>query len=188
MVSMIVRKTALPDVLILEPTRHGDSRGFFSESWNSRRMSEAGIEINFVQDNHSLSEATGTLRGLHFQSPPNAQAKLIRCGRGSLLDVAVDIRTGSPTFGQWIAEVLSFENGRQLLVPEGFLHGFLTREPMTEIVYKCSAFYDAASDGAVRWDSCGIDWGTDTPPLLSGKDATAPPLSKFDSPFEWRAA
>jgi len=184
---MIVKETSLPDVLILEPARHGDDRGFFSESWNRGRMAEAGIKIDFVQDNYSMSEATGTLRGLHFQSPPYAQTKLVRCGRGSLLDVAVDIRRGSPTFGRWVSEILSFKNGRQLLVPAGFLHGFLTLEPMTEIIYKCSNYYDAASDGAVHWDSCGIDWATKTAPLLSPKDSAAPALADFDSPFDWIA-
>ena len=184
---MIVKETPLPDVLVLEPARHGDSRGFFSESWNSARMLEAGIDIAFVQDNHSMSDASGTLRGLHFQSPPHAQAKLVRCGRGSLLDVAVDVRKGSPTYGNWHAELLSFENGRQLLVPEGFLHGFLTLEPMTEIIYKCSDYYNGDADGAVHWDSCGIDWGLASAPLLSPKDANAQPLSDFDSPFEWVA-
>ncbi len=182
---MIVKQTLLPDVLILEPARHGDSRGFFSESWNGARMSEAGIDIPFVQDNHSMSDAPGTLRGLHFQSPPYAQAKLVRCGRGSLLDVAVDIRKGSPTFGKWHTETLSFENGRQLLIPAGFLHGFLTLEPMTEIIYKCSDYYNAGADGAVHWDSCGIDWGLKSAPLLSPKDANAQRLSDFDSPFDW---
>ena len=182
---MIVKETSLPDVLLLEPARHGDARGFFSESWNSRRMADAGIDVSFVQDNHSMSEAAGTLRGLHFQAPPYAQAKLVRCGRGSLLDVAVDIRKGSPTYGDWVAEVLSFENGRQLLVPEGFLHGFLTLEPMTEIVYKCSDYYNADADGAVRWDSCGVDWGMNSNPKLSEKDENAPVLADFESPFEW---
>lgn len=185
---MIVKETSLPDVLILVPDRHGDARGFFSESWNSRRMADAGIDIAFVQDNHSMSEATGTLRGLHFQAPPHAQAKLVRCGRGRLLDVAVDIRQGSPTYGQWVAETLSFENGKQLLVPEGFLHGFLTLEPMTEIIYKCSDFYNADADGAVHWDSCGVDWGEISAPLLSPKDEDAPALADFNSPFEWVGA
>ena len=182
---MIVKETSLPDVLLLEPTRHGDSRGFFSESWNSRRMAEAGIDITFVQDNHSMSETSGTLRGLHFQAPPHAQAKLVRCGRGSLLDVAVDIRKGSPTYGGWVAEVLSYDNGLQLLVPEGFLHGFLTLEPMTEIIYKCSDYYDSEADGAVSWDSCGINWDIKGSPILSPKDGRAPTLAEFESPFEW---
>ena len=182
---MIVSKTPLANLLVLEPARHGDARGFFSESWNKKRLVDAGINIDFVQDNHSMSETAGTLRGLHFQSPPHAQAKLVRCGRGSLLDVVVDARKGSPTFGQWHSEMLSFENGRQLLVPEGFLHGFVTLEAMTEIVYKCSDYYDAQSDGAVRWDSCGIDWGLSVAPILSPKDADAQSFADFDSPFDW---
>mmetsp|Transcript_23210 Transcript_23210/g.39813 ORF Transcript_23210/g.39813 Transcript_23210/m.39813 type:complete len:122 (+) Transcript_23210:247-612(+) len=117
-----------------------------------------------------MSAAVGTLRGLHFQAPPSAQAKLVRCGRGALFDVAVDIRRGSPTFGQWVGYDLTFENGLQLLIPEGFLHGFVTRTPDTEIVYKCSDYYDATADGSVAWDSCGIDWGLNTPPVLSPKD------------------
>ncbi len=150
-------------------------------------MADAGLNVDFVQDNHSMSEDVGTLRGLHFQAPPHAQAKLVRCGRGRLLDVAVDIRKGSPTYGRWVAEELSFDNGRQLWIPAGFLHGFVTREPMTEIVYKCSDFYSPEADGAVRWNSCGIDWQLDVEPLLSEKDSAAPTLEDFDSPFEWVA-
>jgi dTDP-4-dehydrorhamnose 3,5-epimerase len=184
-----IKKTVLEGVLILTPVRHGDSRGFFSESWNRQRMEGAGIDIDFVQDNHSLSAAVGTVRGLHFQSPPHAQAKLVRCGKGSLLDVAVDIRKGSPTYGQWIAEELSFENGHQLLIPEGFLHGFVTRVPDTEIIYKCSDYYAPECDGAVMWDSCGVDWQMgDTKALLSDKDSQAPDLADFDSPFTWEPA
>ena len=182
-----IQPTALLGVLTLTPARHGDPRGFFSESWNRQRMEAAGIDIDFVQDNHSLSAKAGTVRGLHFQSPPHAQAKLVRCGRGALHDVAVDIRKGSPTYGQWIGEELSFENGRQLLIPTGFLHGFVTREPDTEIIYKCSDYYAPECDGAVHWDSCGIDWGMgDTEAILSEKDMKAPLLSDFDSPFIWK--
>jgi len=147
-------------------------------------MLEHGIDIDFVQDNHSLSAQVGTVRGLHFQSPPHAQDKLVRCGRGWLFDVAVDIRKGSPTYGQWVGEELSFENGKQLLVPKGFLHGFMTLEPDTEIIYKCSDYYAPECDGAVRWDSCGIDWPLDVAaPVLSDKDKVAPLLADFDSPF-----
>lgn len=182
---MDIEETALPSVLILTPARFGDARGFFSESWNRRRLVEAGIDLDFVQDNHSLSATTGTIRGLHFQAPPHAQDKLVRCGRGALFDVAVDIRRGSRTYGQWIGVELTAENGRQLLVPKGFLHGFVTRAPDTEIVYKCTDYYAPECDGAVRWDSCGIDWGLDHAPVLSDKDATAPSLADFDSPFVW---
>ncbi|MCE8510013.1 dTDP-4-dehydrorhamnose 3,5-epimerase [Ruegeria pomeroyi] len=185
---MQIEQTALPGVLILTPARFGDARGFFSESWNKARLAEHGIAMEFVQDNHSLSARVGTLRGLHFQAPPHAQGKLVRCGRGAFFDVAVDIRKGSPTYGHWFGIELSAENGRQLLVPEGFLHGFVTRAPDTEICYKCTDYYAPDCDGAVRWDSCGIDWGIDGNPVLSAKDATAPALAEFDSPFVWEGA
>jgi dTDP-4-dehydrorhamnose 3,5-epimerase len=183
---MQIEQTTLDGVVILTPQRFGDARGFFSESWNARRMREAGIDVAFVQDNHSLSRQVGTIRGLHFQSPPHAQAKLVRCGRGWLFDVAVDIRRGSPTYGQWVGVDLSFENGRQLLIPAGFAHGFVTRAPDTEIIYKCSDYYAPDCDGGVHWDSCGIDWDlAETEPVLSDKDRDAPALADFDSPFEW---
>nr|WP_319386751.1 dTDP-4-dehydrorhamnose 3,5-epimerase [uncultured Roseibium sp.] len=183
---MIVEKTGLSGVLLITPKRFGDDRGFFSESWSKRAFSEIGIDIDFVQDNHSLSATTGTVRGLHFQAPPHAQAKLVRCGRGRIFDVAVDIRRGSPTYGNWFGTDLSFENGRQLLVPAGFLHGFMTLEPDSEIVYKCSDFYAPDCDGAVRWDSCGIDWPlAGIEPVLSEKDAAAPALAAFETPFEY---
>ncbi|WP_420328210.1 dTDP-4-dehydrorhamnose 3,5-epimerase [Mameliella sp.] len=182
-----VQATALPGVLILTPRRFGDARGFFSESWNRKRMAEHGIEIDFVQDNHSLSAEPGTLRGLHYQGPPHAQAKLVRCGRGRLFDVAVDIRVGSPTYGNWLGVELSAENGKQMLVPKGFLHGFVTRDPDTEVLYKCSDYYAPDSEGTVRFDdpTIGIDWGLEGPPILSEKDAKAPPLAEISSPFAW---
>lgn len=182
---MRIERTPLEGVVVITPRRFEDERGFFSESWSRRAMAEAGLGIDFVQDNHSLSRAKGTVRGLHYQAPPAAQAKLVRCGRGRLLDVAVDARRGSPTFGRWHAEELSFENGRQLLVPEGFLHGFATLEPDTEVVYKCSAPYSAEHDGAVRWDSAGIAWNVEAP-VLSDKDARAPAFADWESPFEWK--
>ena len=186
---MKCKKTKLEGVLVLEPLRLGDNRGFFSESWNKRRILDHGVDIDFVQDNHSLSAQVGTVRGLHFQSPPHAQDKLVRCGRGRLFDVAVDIRKGSPTYGQWVGEELSFENGKQLLVPIGFLHGFMTLEPDTEIIYKCSDYYAPECDGAVRWDSCGIDWPLDVAtPVLSEKDKVAPLLVDFDSPFVYESS
>ena len=183
---MQIDPAALPGVLILTPARFGDHRGFFSESYNRAKAKAAGIEIDFVQDNHSLSREIGTVRGLHFQAPPHAQDKLVRCGRGRLFDVAVDIRRGSPTYGKWAGVELSFENGRQLLIPAGFLHGFVTREPDTEIVYKCSDYYAPECDGAVCFDdpAIGIDWGLDpAAAILSAKDAKAPFLADFDSPF-----
>ncbi|MFS4583683.1 dTDP-4-dehydrorhamnose 3,5-epimerase [Phaeobacter sp. C3_T13_0] len=182
---MQIEETALPGVKIVTPARFGDTRGFFSECWNHARMTEAGIDLEFVQDNHSLSMEPGTLRGLHFQAPPHAQAKLVRCGQGVLFDVAVDIRKGSPTYGRWVGVELSAENGRQLLIPAGFLHGFVTRVPRTEVLYKCSDYYAPDCDGAVAWDSCGIDWGVLDAPVLSEKDAKAPRFEDFDSPFVW---
>ncbi|MEM1372861.1 MAG: dTDP-4-dehydrorhamnose 3,5-epimerase [Pseudomonadota bacterium] len=182
---MQITETALPGVLLLEPRRFGDARGFFSESWNRKTLAEQGFEEDFVQDNHSMSADVGTLRGLHFQAPPHAQGKLVRCGRGSLFDVAVDIRKGSPTYGRWVGYELSFENGLQLWIPTGFLHGFITREPDTEVIYKCTDHYAPEADGAVRWDSCGIDWGFERTPKLSEKDAAAPSLDAFDSPFDY---
>ncbi len=180
---MQIEQTSLPGVVILTPARFGDARGFFSETWSRRRLAEAGIDIDFVQDNHSVSARAGTLRGLHFQSPPHAQAKLVRCGRGALYDVAVDIRRGSATYGQWVGVELSAENGRQLLIPAGFLHGFVTRADDTEIVYKCSDYYAPDCDGAVAWNSVGIDWGLTGDPVLSAKDAAAPALADFVTPF-----
>lgn len=182
--------TALSGVKVLTPRRFGDDRGFFSESWSKRVMAEAGLDFDWVQDNHSLSMQVGTVRGLHFQSPPHAQAKLVRCGRGALFDVAVDVRKGSPTYGQWIGEELTFENGKQLLIPAGFLHGFATRAPETEIIYKCSDYYAPECDGAVRFDSVslGIDWGLEGAPILSAKDEAAQDFADFDSPFTYEAS
>ena len=183
---MQIDKTNLPGVLILTPRRFGDARGWFSEVWNRRTLAAQGIDIDFVQDNHSLSRAAGTVRGLHFQSPPHAQAKLVRCGRGRVFDVAVDIRRGSPTFGQWAGAELSPENGRQLLIPAGFLHGFVTREPDSELLYKCSDVYAPECDGAVRFDDpdLDIDWGIDPgSAILSDKDRAAPLFRNFATPF-----
>lgn len=180
---MQIELTPIPDLLCLTPQRHGDARGFFCESWNAQRMSDAGLAYDFVQDNHSLSAKRGTLRGLHYQSPPHAQAKLVRCGRGALWDVAVDARAGSATYGQWYGTELSFENGKQLMIPAGFLHGFVTLTDDVEIVYKCSDYYAPDCDGAVRWDSCGINWPLQGDPILSEKDAKAPAFDTFQSPF-----
>lgn len=182
---MLIEETALSGVLVLTPRRHGDHRGFFSESWNKQTLEAAGVFLpDFVQDNHSLSRETGTLRGLHYQAPPFAQGKLVRCGRGRLFDVAVDARRTSPQYGQWIGIDLSFENGRQVWIPPGFLHGFVTREPDTEIIYKCTAPYDSASDGGVRWDSLDIDWGV-AHPVLSEKDAKCPAFEDWETPFKF---
>lgn len=185
-----ITKTKLPGVILLNPPRFGDSRGFFSESWNRKKLVDQGIDLDFVQDNHSVSAAVNTVRGLHFQSPPHAQDKLVRCGRGALFDVAVDIRKGSPTYGQWVGYELTAENGLQLLIPAGFLHGFSTRMPDTEIIYKCSDYYSPECDGAVRFDDpdIGIDWGLSGDAVLSEKDGKAPLLSNFDSPFKFEGA
>lgn len=185
---MKIEKTILPDVLVITPARFGDDRGFFSECWNGKTLTDAGLRLpEFVQDNHSLSQRVGTVRGLHYQAPPFAQGKLVRCGRGSLWDVAVDVRRGSPTYGRWVGVELSFENGRQLWIPAGFLHGFVTREPDTEIIYKCTAHYDRASDGAVLWDSLGIDWDVQEP-ILSDKDRAAPAFADWQSPFTFEGS
>ncbi len=187
---MQIDKTPLPGVLILTPRRFGDARGWFSEVWNRQTLAAHGIDIDFVQDNHSLSRAAGTVRGLHFQSPPHAQAKLVRCGRGRVFDVAVDIRTGSPAFGRWTGVELSAENGRQLLIPAGFLHGFVTREPDSELLYKCSDVYAPDCDGAVRFDDpdLRIDWGIDpAEAVLSDKDRAAPLFRNFATPFHYEA-
>ena len=181
---MQVEKTKLDGVVLLTPKRFGDDRGFFSESWSRRVMAGAGLEYDWVQDNHSLSSQAGTVRGLHFQAPPHAQDKLVRCGRGALFDVAVDVRRGSPTYGQWVGYELSAENGRQLLIPAGFLHGFSTLQPDTEILYKCSDYYAPDCDGAVRFDSLDIDWKlAGLEPVLSQKDAAAQRFAEFKSPF-----
>ena len=182
---MDIEKTALSGVVILTPRRFGDDRGWFTETWNAERMTEAGLDLGFVQDNHSFSAQAGTLRGLHYQSPPRAQDKLVRCSRGAIRDVAVDARRGSPTYGKWVAVDLSAENGRQLLVPKGFLHGFVTLTPDCEVQYKCTDTYSPAHDGGVRWNSVGIDWGLSGDPVLSAKDAVAPAFADWDSPFVW---
>ena len=170
-------------VLLIKPNRYRDHRGFFGETFSVRHYSELGISCDFVQDNHSLSCAASTLRGLHFQAPPVAQGKLVRCGRGAIFDVAVDIRRGSPTFGRWQGFELSAENAHQVFVPVGFAHGFVTLEPDSEIVYKCTDYYAPETEGSVRWDSCGIDWPLAADPILSVKDASAPALTDFKTPF-----
>lgn len=165
--------------------RYEDHRGFFAETFSRNKFMELGIDIDFVQDNHSLSKVSGTLRGLHFQAPPHAQAKLVRCGHGAIYDVAVDIRYGSPTYGKWEGYHLTAENGHQLFVPVGFAHGFMTLEPDSEIVYKCSDYYAPETEGAVVWNDpeLGIDWPSETDPILSDKDAAAPLLADLESPF-----
>jgi dTDP-4-dehydrorhamnose 3,5-epimerase len=188
---MEIRATALPDVLVLVPRRLGDERGYFCEAWNARRLAEVGIDCDFVQDNESFSVRAGTLRGLHYQAPPFAQAKLLRVLRGAVLDVAVDVRVNSPSYGQWVAEEISADNGFQMLVPRGFLHGFLTLEDNTQVLYKVDNPYDAASDGAVAWDDphLAIDWGIAAGDvILSDKDRAAPRFRDWVSPFLTEAA
>lgn len=185
---MHVEHTNLEGVVLLTPRRFGDARGWFSETWNKRALAEAGINADFVQDNHSMSAPVGTLRGLHYQAPPHAQDKLVRCTRGVIFDVAVDARAGSPSYGQWVGYELSAENGAQLYVPKGFLHGFVTRTADAEVQYKCTDYYAPESDGGVRWDSLGIDWGLTGDPILSDKDRDAVAFSDWNSPFIWEDA
>lgn len=181
----MIHPAEIADLFVLTPRRFGDDRGFFAETWSARVMAKSGLTHDWVQDNHSLSALTGTLRGLHYQAPPHAQDKLVRCGRGALFDVAVDIRRGSPTYGHWFGTELTAQNGRQILVPKGFLHGFVTLQPDTEVIYKCSDFYTPEVEGCVHWDSVGIDWPIQGAPVLSGKDAEAQSFDTFDTPFEW---
>ena len=173
------------ELILIKPTRHEDERGFFSETYNRRRYKEFGIDMGFVQDNHSFSLKPGTLRGLHFQAPPNAQGKLVRCGKGAIFDVAVDIRKGSPTFGDWAGYELTEENGHQLYVPVGFAHGFLTLKPKSEIVYKCTDYYAPQAEGSIRWDdpSIDIEWPLSENIILNERDAIAPLLKDFETPF-----
>lgn len=186
---MNITSLDLPEVRLIKPRVFGDSRGWFSETYNARALRDAGIETEFVQDNHSYSQAAGTVRGLHYQSPPHAQDKLVRVVRGAVLDVAVDARRGSPRYGRWVSVELSAENAKQLLVPQGFLHGFITLTADTEVVYKVSDYYSRECDGSVRHDSAelGIDWGpAAAAPVLSDKDLSAPDWSDFETPFEYQ--
>ncbi|WP_422018796.1 dTDP-4-dehydrorhamnose 3,5-epimerase [Roseibium sp.] len=177
------------NVTLIHPRRFGDDRGWFTESYNKQKLEPLGITCDFVQDNHSLSVPTGTLRGLHFQTPPFAQDKLVRCIRGKIFDVAVDIRKGSPTYGKWIGVELSAENGDQLLVPAGYAHGFVTLEDNTEVTYKVSNYYAPQNDAGLMWNDAdiGIDWplADGAEPILSGKDTQHPGLADFDSPFAY---
>ena len=177
-----VEATAIPAVKIVTPKKFGDHRGFFSETWSRKAFAEAGLDLDFVQDNQSLSAPVGTLRGLHFQSPPFAQDKLVRVTRGRILDVAVDIRAASPTFGKHVAVELSAENWKQLLVPVGFAHGFVTLEPDTEVLYKVTAPYAPENDHGLAFDdpALGIDWRLPLSGLtLSDKDRKHPRLAEM---------
>ncbi|OYX04392.1 MAG: dTDP-4-dehydrorhamnose 3,5-epimerase [Caulobacter vibrioides] len=180
----LVTPQAVPDVLLIEPKKFGDERGFFSETYNAKVLAEAGFAALFVQDNHSRSPAKGTVRGLHFQAPPFAQDKLLRVTRGAILDVAVDIRKGSPTYGQSVAVELSAENWRQLLVPKGFAHGFQTLTEDCEVLYKVTDYYAPASEAGLLWNdpALGIAW-PGIEPVINARDAAWPALADFKTPF-----
>lgn len=180
--------TKLDGVRILQPVRHKDNRGWFEESWSRRALIKAGIDAEFVQDNHSASDRTGTLRGMHCQTPPDEQSKLVRCTRGAILDVVFDLRTGSPTFEKWQAFELGAENGLQLFIPAGLLHGFMTLHDDTHVQYRTSAYYSPEAELTVRWDSLGIEWPNDVSPILSDRDRHALPYSQIVSPFMYGGA
>lgn len=181
---MNVITTELDGVLILEPTVYGDHRGFFMESWSKRDMEKVGLFYDFVQDNHSLSTQKGTLRGIHFQRGDKAQAKLVRCVRGAVLDVAVDLRPDSSTYKKWAAVELSAEGKKQLLIPRGFGHAFLTLTHDVEFLYKADNYYVPEADAGIRWNDpeIGIYWPV-TVPILSQKDADAPFLKDIDTGY-----
>lgn len=181
---MNVVKTNLQDVYILEPQVFGDSRGWFMETWSERKMKESGLQYTFVQDNQSYSAQKGTLRGLHFQKGRDSQAKLVRCTRGAVLDVAVDLREGSPTYKKWTSVELSAENKRQFLIPRGFAHAFLTLTDDVEFQYKADNFYAPAADRNIRWNDpeIGVEWGIENP-ILSAKDQQAPFFADSDVDF-----
>lgn len=177
-------KTKLEGVYIVEPKVFGDRRGFFMESYSKRVFEKAGLYYDFLQDNHSSSTVKGTLRGIHFQRGEKAQAKLVRCARGAVIDVAVDLRPNSPTYKQWVAVELSEENKRQLLIPRGFGHGFVTLTDHVEFLYKADNYYAPEADGGIRWNDpeLNIDWGVENP-ILSEKDANAPLLKDAVTDF-----
>ncbi len=183
-----IRDLELNGPRLLVPPKFDDGRGFFSETYNRRSLAEVGIELEFVQDNHSLSLDAGTVRGLHFQTPPHAQAKLVRVARGAVLDVVLDLRIGSPHFGHHASVVLSAENWHQIFVPVGFAHGFCTLTPNTEVLYKVDQFY-APAEGGIAWNDpdLGIAWPPFAGTLLSDKDKRLPRLRDFQSPFQFNA-
>lgn len=173
-------------VQLIKSRRFADERGWFSETYSERLFAERGIDVRFVQDNHSRSSQVGTIRGIHFQAPPHAQAKLVRCVRGRVMDYAVDLRRDSPTYGKHVGVELSEDNGDQLYIPVGFGHAFVTLEPDSEVVYKVSDFYAPESDGGILWSdpALAIDWPLPaTGPILSSKDTQLPALAGFASPF-----
>ena len=181
---MKVVSTEIEDLFIIEPQVFGDNRGWFMESWSQKKMEEAGLFYNFVQDNHSFSALKGTLRGLHFQKGSSSQAKLVRCVRGAVLDVAVDLRKKSKTYKKWVGCILSEENKKQFLIPRGFAHGFLTLTDNVEFVYKADNYYDPQADRNIIWndEDINVDWGIENP-ILSEKDKKAPKLSESDVDF-----
>lgn len=174
---MKVIRTKIEDLFVLQPEVFNDNRGFFMESWSKQKLEELGLHYNFVQDNHSKSAVKGTLRGIHFQKGDKAQAKLVRCVRGAVLDVAVDLRHESPTYKQWVAVELSEENKKQFLIPRGFGHGFVTLTDDVEFLYKADNYYAPEADGGIRWNDpeIGVEWGIDKP-ILSAKDKKNPYL------------
>ena len=176
-----ITETSIPGLIIIEPQVFGDHRGFFMESWNKRTMEEAGLFYNFVQDNHSSSTVKGTLRGIHFQYGDKSQAKLVRCVRGVVLDVAVDLRKDSPAYKKWYAIELSVENQEQFLIPRGFGHGFVTLTDNVEFMYKADNYYAPEADGGIRWNdpTLAINWGIENP-ILSEKDKTAPLIDTIE--------
>ena len=180
---MEIRPLALPEVLLITPIKHGDDRGFFSETFSRKRLAEAGFEKAFVQDNHSLSGKRGILRGLHFQRTPHAQDKLVRVTRGAVFDVAVDIRRGSASFGQWVGAELSADNWRQMLVPAGFAHGFLTLTDGAEVLYKVTDDYAPEAEGGLAWNDpqIGIDWPIAKAEIVTNaRDGAWPKLSELE--------
>ncbi len=185
---MQVEELSIPDVKVLTPNRHGDHRGFFSEVYNKKTLAAAGIDIDFVQNNHSLSAERGTVRGLHFQVPPFAQDKLVRVVRGSVFDVAVDLRRGSPTYSKHVSAVISAEAWNQILVPIGFAHGFMTLESDTEVLYKVSNYYSAEHDKGLLWNdpALGIEWPVaEDEAILSAKDKLQPRLAQLSPDFRF---
>lgn len=188
---MQFHETGLPGLLLVEPKVLRDSRGFFLETWSRAAFAARGLDFDFVQDNHARSDSPGVLRGLHFQLPPASQAKLVRVSRGAVFDVAADLRKGSPTFGTWFGAVLSADNFRQMLIPRGFAHGYLTLVPDTEFQYKVDAPYAPGLDTGLAWNDpdLAVAWPLAehgvAAPLLSDKDRRLPRLAEFDSPFSF---
>lgn len=183
---MNIVKTDIKDVFIIEPKVFGDHRGWFTETYSKEKFKELGVDIDFIQDNHSFSAKKGTLRGLHFQLNPKAQTKLVRCTKGKILDVAVDLREGSPTYKKWIAVELTEVNKKQLLIPKGFAHGFLTLTDDVQVQYKVDEYYSSENDRSIRFDDpeIGVVWGVDNP-VLSDKDLNAPSLKESDINFKY---